>query len=741
MRMLAGLLALALVLLTLGVALLALFPARAAQIALRVLAPGVTVSIGAWDWQANGVDLEDVAVCLPHSTASFVTATLRWQPQTRQVVVTLSDGSIHMYVSTARVTRVAAPVMAAPRAHLLPCALALTASRMKVTVSGARTPVPLQGTCTVRGAYTPGLATQAWGSATFSLRNVCAGSARMLLPAAGAMQVNAAIISSNVAHLANLFPATVGMVASASVARVSATALLDAAAAPPRVTDVAVTVAAQMPRVTVRHAEATAHDVVLDAAAHVRQPTTLTGDVMRLALAIAAGADACLTARMTTLDWRAQQARNISLSAITATGMVHITRVEADLAEGAGSVRGTFNTPLAWPLMLDHSSYACDGAVTNFNTETITAWLPRALSNVAAVVSGRFHARGTGAHIATGNGIGTADVFLNRTHIAETAFTAHVLSGACASVFLDCASTNLTRIAGMLGMPFTITRSGSFARIGLQAWLDGLDATVRVTHAIGTVYTAISRLQAKQRGADIRALTLDGTLALARPVAASERPRDHVAFVINALSGSVTGRAAQATCRTIIASNTAFVANVLTTFVHVANARAGLFGGTARLTGHVTRRKVKDKNEWRWLYDAGLAVSNINAALLCQAFAIATNRLEGVYAGRVLIAGYGARVDRLDGTLRSQRGGTLYFPEATMYVGGTSNEFQKQVFDLMFDRLRAYGFSTSQISLRYDKTNALTVVAFSFADPDHYTFEIPYHGTWLDALRLAMAFK
>jgi hypothetical protein len=59
----------------------------------------------------------------------------------------------------------------------------------------------------------------------------------------------------------------------------------------------------------------------------------------------------------------------------------------------------------------------------------------------------------------------------------------------------------------------------------------------------------------------------------------------------------------------------------------------------------------------------------------------------------------------------------------------------------MFDRLRAYGFSTSQISLRYDKTNALTVVAFSFADPDHYTFEIPYHGTWLDALRLAMAFK
>jgi len=56
--------------------------------------------------------------------------------------------------------------------------------------------------------------------------------------------------------------------------------------------------------------------------------------------------------------------------------------------------------------------------------------------------------------------------------------------------------------------------------------------------------------------------------------------------------------------------------------------------------------------------------------------------------------------------------------------------------------LREYGFQTSRIGLQYDKDTALTVFSFQFMGAvDNYTFDIPYHGTWYDALRLALSFK
>ena len=743
MRVLLRLLALLLITLLVGGALLALFPIQPAQLAVRLLAPTVSTTIGAWQWRASGVDLDDVAVRLPHATATFTSVTLRWQHRApQQLVITLTDGSVRLNVPA---TNTAPNGAAGPaRTCLLPCAVSLTATRIAVAVTGAHTPVPLRGTCSIHAGYTPGQTTQAWLAASFVLRDVCAGSVRMLLPAHSSMLLAADLASSNVAQLADLFPASAGMFAPATIARISGQACLDPTSQPLSlcVSAATVTLAADVPRMAARTADATAHGALIDAALALRQPLIVPNDLAQLVPLIAARADACVTARMAALTWRMHIASNISVCATLVTGMVHVADAHADLAGGAAHCRGSARAPAIWPPVMDACQYTLDATATNFDSRTVTHWLPAQLSNLSAVVSGQFRASGTGVRVQAGYGTGSAALFHKRAHLADTAFAVRTFAATSMLVAVDGLTTNLTRIASALAVPFTITRSGSLARVSLQAWLDSRDQTARVAHATCTVYAVCSRIYAKQSKTTVRNSAVMGTLALARPIAFNERPRDPLAFAINAVSGSLTGRATQVAYQTLAASNAAFVANVLTTFVHLTSTRIELFDGEARVNGAFARRKVKGQLAWRFLYDGALQITNLNAAEVCRAFHMATNRLDGLFAGQVRVAGFGTRVNRFDGTIHSQHGGILYFPESTYYVSSMADSLQKQIIDIMIDRLREYGFQTSRIGLQYDKDTALTVFSFQFMGAvDNYTFDIPYHGTWYDALRLALSFK
>ncbi len=740
MRVLLHLLAMLLLALLVAGALLALLPIQTVQLAVRLLAPAATTTIGAWQWRACGVDLDDVAVHLPHATATFTAVTVRWQHAPRQLAITLADGVVQVNVPA---TNAAARGVARPaRARALPCAVSLTAARIAVTVTGAQTPVPLHGKCHMRAGYTPGQATQAWLFAAFSLRDVCAGSVRMHLPAQSNLLLAVTLVSSNVAQLADLFPAAAGMFAPATMARINGQACLDPAAQPWCLSAANAMLAADVPRMTMRAANATAHGARLAASLTLRQPLTITGDVARLASLLAAHADACITARIAALSWHTQLASNINVCALLATGMVHLADAQADLAGGAAPCRGAASAPAIWPPRMDACHYTFEATATNFDSCTVARWLPAPFSNLSAVVSGQFRARGTGPRVQSGYGTGSAALFYKHAHFADAAFAARTFAATSMLVAVNCLTTNLTRIASAMTMPLTITRSGSLARVSLQAWLDTRDQTVRVAHATCTVYAVSSRITAKQHKTTVRNGALRGTLALARPIAFSERPRDLLAFAINALSGSLTGRATQIAYQTLVASNATLVANVLTTFVHLTGTRLELFNGDARLQGLVARRKIKDQLAWRFLYDGAVQVTNLNAAEVCRAFNMATNRLDGVFAGQLLVAGFGARVSTFDGMIRSQHGGILYFPESTYYVNSMADSLQKQIIDIMIDRLREYGFQTSRIGLHYDKDKALTVFSFQFMGAvDNYTFDLPYHGTWYDALRLALSFK
>jgi len=741
MRVLLRMVTLLLVLLLVAGTLLALFPIPHAQLALRLMAPAVSVTIGAWQWRANGVDLDEMRVCLPHATATFAAVTLRWQHRApQQLAITLTDGTVQVHVPATNAAASGASGPARPR--LLPCAVSLTATRIAVAVTGAQTPVPLRGTCSIRAGYTPGQSTQTWLAASFSLHDVCAGSASMLMPAHSNLLLTANLVSSNVAQLADLFPASAGMFAPATIARVSGQAWLDPMAQPWCVSAASITFAADVPHITVRPADAAAHAARVEASLALRQPLLLTSDLAHLASQLAARADACITAHMAAVTWRTQIASNIGVCATLVTGMLHVADAHVDLARGAAQCRGVASAPAIWPPVMDACQYTLDATAASFDSRSLAHWLPAQFSNVSAVISGQFRASGAGLRVQAGSGSGSVTLFHKRTHIADATFAARTFAATSMLVAVDCLSTNLTRIASALAAPLTITRSGSLARISLQAWLDTHDQTVRVAHATCTVYAVSSRFDVKNYNTTVRNSAVMGTLALARPVAFSERPRDPLAFAINAISGSLTGRATRVAYQTLVASNAVVVANVLTTFVHLAGTRIELFDGTARVNGLFARRKVKDQLAWRFLYDGALHLTNLNAAAVCRAFNMTTNKLAGIFAGRLSVAGFGARVTTFDGTIHSQRGGILYFPESTHYISSMDDSLQKQFMDIMIDRLREYGFQTSRIGLHYDKAKALTVFSFQFMGAvDNYTFDIPYHGTWYDALRLALSFK
>ncbi|MCX7005011.1 MAG: hypothetical protein NTV22_17285 [bacterium] len=497
MRVLLRMVALLLVALLVAGALLALFPIQHAQLALRLMAPAVSATIGAWQWRANGVDLDEMTVCLPHATATFAAVTLRWQRRAPQLLaITLTDGAVQVNVPATNAAASGASGPARPR--LLPCAVSLTATRIAVAVTGAQTPVPLRGTCSMHAGYTPGQSTQAWLVASFSLRDVCAGSVRLLMPAHSNMLLTANLVSSNVAQLADLFPASAGMFAPATIARISGQAWLDPMAQPLCVSAASISFAADVPRITVRPADAAAHAARMEASLALRQPLVVPNDLAQLVPLLAACADACVTAHMAAVTWRTHIASNISVCATLVTGMIHVADARADLAGGAAHCSGVASAPAIWPPVMNACQYTLDATATNFDSRSVAHWLPAQFSNLAAVVSGQFRASGTGLRVQAGSGAGSIALFHKRVHIADAAFAARTFAATSMLVAVDCLSTNLTRIASALAAPLTITRSGSLARISLQAWLDTQDQTVRVAHATCTVYAVSSRITAKQ---------------------------------------------------------------------------------------------------------------------------------------------------------------------------------------------------------------------------------------------------
>ena len=226
-------------------------------------------------------------------------------------------------------------------------------------------------------------------------------------------------------------------------------------------------------------------------------------------------------------------------------------------------------------------------------------------------------------------------------------------------------------------------------------------------------------------------------LKLIKPLDFDYKPSDYIVYYFNAFDGKLNCSADFIQADKIEIDSFTFDSKLKSGKVVLKEARMNLFDGNAEINGALSRKKVKGKNSWRFKYEVELVLTNIDALMFCRAFNFSRNKVSGNFSGKIYTSVFGNSVKKLDGKLCSNNPGTLYFPEAEKYIAGMQDSMQKQIFDIMVERLKIYPYDLSVISLKYDLTNRTTEMNFKFAGIDNYKFQLFYNGSWLDAINLA----
>ncbi len=225
-------------------------------------------------------------------------------------------------------------------------------------------------------------------------------------------------------------------------------------------------------------------------------------------------------------------------------------------------------------------------------------------------------------------------------------------------------------------------------------------------------------------------------LSLIKPIDFNYQPNDKILYYLNSLNGKFTCNAQNINADGIDIENCFAAANISSGIVNLSEMEMDVFEGKANGTADVSRRKVKGKNKWLFKYNINLCITNINAMEFCDAFSLNKNKLGGRFSGCVKTSVFGKSVKFLDGKLQSDNSGTLYFPEAQKYMTGMQESMQKQIFDMMVDRLKVYPYDSSCISLKYDLRKRTTEINFKFSGLDEYKFSLFYNRSWIDAIKL-----
>ncbi len=226
-------------------------------------------------------------------------------------------------------------------------------------------------------------------------------------------------------------------------------------------------------------------------------------------------------------------------------------------------------------------------------------------------------------------------------------------------------------------------------------------------------------------------------LLLKKPIAFVHKPKDYILFYLNAFTGKIECKSTLVKTDKISFNDFYLDGKLKLGKIILNNTRVNALGGKVRLDAEISRRKVKGKNKWKFKYDVEMCVTNLEAMKFCETFNLNNNKLGGRFSGCLRTMVFGKSVKSLDGELKSDNPGVLYFPEAEKYIAGMQESMQKQIFDMMVERLRIYPYKFSIISLKYDLSKKNTEINFEFSGADEYKFNLIYNRSWIDAIRLA----
>jgi hypothetical protein len=226
-------------------------------------------------------------------------------------------------------------------------------------------------------------------------------------------------------------------------------------------------------------------------------------------------------------------------------------------------------------------------------------------------------------------------------------------------------------------------------------------------------------------------------LLLKKPFALDYKPKDYILFYLNAFTGKIECKSTFVKTDKISFDDFYLDGKLKLGKIALDNTGMDVLGGNVKLNAEISRRKVRGKNKWKFKYDVKLCVTNLDAMEFCNTFNFNNNKLGGRFSGCVKTMVFGKSVKSLDGELQSDNPGVLYFPEAEKYIAGMQESMQKQIFDMMVERLKIYPYKFSIISLKYDLSKKNTEINFEFSGADEYKFNLIYNRSWIDAINLA----
>ncbi len=415
-----------------------------------------------------------------------------------------------------------------------------------------------------------------------------------------------------------------------------------------------------------------------------------------------------------------------ALSAALETGLVHVTIVTPKAVRPAEPAPATPFQLVVPPLPVTLSA----------STMTARVHLPYTTN----VLTLDLHAHAGCDSAAATQALAGVDVAMRAPAGGSARVTAW-LEGATLHAYCEPAVSSVAYVVRYLPvtLPVTVSKGKVFGSLSASAVLGGTTSAVHA--ASSTLQFSSDRIRAAVNKTSAYNVHMESAVKLSRPLYSTDAPRDVLTYVLARIEGTGAAHVAALAIDAVQISNIAVAAHTLSGRVTVSTASLQAMGGELAAQGDIRRVKVKDKLAWRWLYDVQCSLTNADAAQVCSLMNLTTNRLEGLFSGRVRVAGFGPRVSYFDGELLSGGGGVLFFPDAAMYLLTPQEQpsLQQEAIKTSVDRLRNYEYRNTHLALSYDPETIKTVLRFYFdgqTQGDTVKFELYYDGTWRDAFNV-----
>ncbi|NLF38855.1 hypothetical protein GX586_05380 [bacterium] len=322
------------------------------------------------------------------------------------------------------------------------------------------------------------------------------------------------------------------------------------------------------------------------------------------------------------------------------------------------------------------------------------------------------------------NGVCTADV---------------IVTGGRAAAASRWENVSITKLSRMMSQPVASVEGRSRGSAALSV-TPGLDPKVDVTDF--RVIAGADRIIHQASGIALGRTDATGVFSTVQPVMMSQLSGEGVAdALLPRLRGAIALHTKGMKVKDVDMHSVDAEMSVLTGRFDFAASAPRVFNGDLVVTGRLWHA-ARLETPWPFVYDISARSARLDAGEFCRVFSLRKNHLTGMFEGSITAAGSGTHVSRFDGRLDSVSTGLFYFTEAEKFVEDWGEGLQREIINIMLQRLKQFPYNTCGIQLSYDTEARETLMRLEVTgETDHYVFPVIFHGTWIQALIAASQFQ